>query len=150
MRQQFKNHRRVVPLEPVAAGRRLGDEATELEARMIDAVLKGQIEEKVYAGERLTRAEQRAESLRAQQLDTESKLADAQSKLEQIEYQLRPENIERAAGQIKAARQMDIPPKLVIPMRVIASVVAISCQLDAHVPTRRIADEMVPGFAHPD
>jgi hypothetical protein len=48
--------------------------------------------------ERLTRAEQRAESLRAQQLDTESKLADAQSKLEQIEYQLRPENIERAAA----------------------------------------------------
>jgi len=48
--------------------------------------------------ERLTRAEQRAENLRAQQLDTESKLADAQSKLEQIEYQLRPENIERAAG----------------------------------------------------
>ena len=48
--------------------------------------------------ERLTRAEQRAENLRAQQLDTESKLADAQSKLEQIEYQLRPENIERAAA----------------------------------------------------
>lgn len=48
--------------------------------------------------ERLTRAEQRAESLRAQQLDTESKLADAQSKLEQIEYQMRPENIERAAS----------------------------------------------------
>ncbi|MGH9873200.1 MAG: hypothetical protein ACRD9S_12160 [Pyrinomonadaceae bacterium] len=48
--------------------------------------------------ERLTRAEQRAENLRAQQLDTESKLADAQSKLEQIDYQLRPENIERAAG----------------------------------------------------
>jgi predicted unusual protein kinase regulating ubiquinone biosynthesis (AarF/ABC1/UbiB family) len=59
-------------------------------------------------------------------------------------------NIERAAGQIKAARQMDIPPKLAIPMRVIASVVAISCQLDAHVPTRRIADELVPGFANPD
>jgi len=48
--------------------------------------------------ERLTRAEQRAESLRAQQVDVESKLADLQSKLEQIEYQLRPENIERAAG----------------------------------------------------
>jgi len=48
--------------------------------------------------ERLTRAEQRAESLRAQQLDTESKLADAQAKLEQIDYQLRPENIERASG----------------------------------------------------
>ena len=59
-------------------------------------------------------------------------------------------NMERAPGQIKAARQMDIPAKLAIPMRVIASVVAISCQLDAHVPTRRIADEMVPGFANPD
>lgn len=58
--------------------------------------------------------------------------------------------LDRAAGQIKAARQMDIPPKLAIPMRVIASIVAISCQLDAHVATRRIADEMVPGFADPD
>lgn len=48
--------------------------------------------------ERLTRAEQRAESLRLQQIDVESKLADLQSKLEQIEYSLRPENIERAAG----------------------------------------------------
>ncbi|MBV5245488.1 AarF/ABC1/UbiB kinase family protein [Mycolicibacterium sp. PAM1] len=58
--------------------------------------------------------------------------------------------LEKAAGQIKAARQMDIPPKLAIPMRVIASIVAISCQLDAHVPTRRIAMENVPGFADPD
>jgi len=48
--------------------------------------------------ERLTRAEQRAENLRAQQVDVESKLADLQSKLEQVEYQMRPENIERAAG----------------------------------------------------
>lgn len=48
--------------------------------------------------ERLTRAEQRAESLRLQQVDVEGKLADLQSKLEQIEYSLRPENIERAAG----------------------------------------------------
>ena len=48
--------------------------------------------------DRLTRAEQRAESLRAQQVDVESKLADLQSKLESIEYQLRPEYIERAGG----------------------------------------------------
>lgn len=48
--------------------------------------------------ERLTRAEQRAESLRAQQIDVESKLADLQAKLERIDYDLRPENIERAAG----------------------------------------------------
>jgi predicted unusual protein kinase regulating ubiquinone biosynthesis (AarF/ABC1/UbiB family) len=54
---------------------------------------------------------------------------------------------ERAAGQIRAARQMDIPVRLAIPMRVIASIVAISCQLDAHVPVRAIAAELVPGFA---
>jgi DNA repair exonuclease SbcCD ATPase subunit len=48
--------------------------------------------------ERLTRAEQRAENLRAQQVDVESKLADLQSKQESIDYQLRPENIERVAG----------------------------------------------------
>jgi len=48
--------------------------------------------------ERLTRAEQRAESLRSQQVDVESKLADLQAKLDQVMYQLRPENIEQAAG----------------------------------------------------
>ena len=48
--------------------------------------------------ERLTRAEQRAENLRAQQVDVETKLADAQAKQDQIEYQMRPENVERASG----------------------------------------------------
>ncbi len=46
--------------------------------------------------ERLTRAEQRSESLRAQQLETESKLADFHAQLDQVEYSLKPENIERA------------------------------------------------------
>ncbi|HKO97738.1 MAG TPA: hypothetical protein VJU86_12135 [Pyrinomonadaceae bacterium] len=48
--------------------------------------------------ERLTRAEQRSENLRSQQIDVESKLADLQSKLEQTEYNLKPENIERSAA----------------------------------------------------
>jgi DNA repair exonuclease SbcCD ATPase subunit len=48
--------------------------------------------------ERLTRAEQRSESLRSQQIDVEGKLADLQSQLEQTEFSLRPENIERAAA----------------------------------------------------
>lgn len=48
--------------------------------------------------ERLTRAEQRAENLRAQQVDVESKLADLQAKVDQIDFLMRPENIERAAG----------------------------------------------------
>lgn len=45
--------------------------------------------------ERLTRAEQRAEQIRAQLIDTQSKMADLESRLEQVEYALKPENIER-------------------------------------------------------
>lgn len=45
--------------------------------------------------ERLSRAEQRAENLRSQQVEVESKLADLQSRLEDTEYLMKPENIER-------------------------------------------------------
>ncbi len=45
--------------------------------------------------ERLTRAEQRAENLRMQQVDVESKLADLHARLEQTEWAIKPENIER-------------------------------------------------------
>ncbi len=48
--------------------------------------------------ERLTRAEQRAEQLRSQLIDIQSKIADFESRLEQIEWALRPENIESAAA----------------------------------------------------
>lgn len=58
-------------------------------------------------------------------------------------------NMERAPQQIKMARQMDLPASLAIPLRVIASTVAISCQLDCHVPVREMALELIPGFAHP-
>jgi DNA repair ATPase RecN len=44
--------------------------------------------------ERLTRAEQRAEQLRAQLMDIQSKIADFEARLEQLEFALRPENIE--------------------------------------------------------
>jgi uncharacterized protein YhaN len=44
--------------------------------------------------ERLTRAEQRAEQLRSQLMDVQGKIADFESKLEQIEWALRPENID--------------------------------------------------------
>jgi len=57
-------------------------------------------------------------------------------------------NMERAPQQIKMARQMDLPASLAIPLRVIASTVAISCQLDCHVPVREMALELIPGFAH--
>ena len=61
--------------------------------------------------ERLTRAEQRAEQLRTQLMDVQSKIADFESRLEQIEFALKPENIESAmAGygntRPEAAREM--------------------------------------------
>jgi len=46
--------------------------------------------------ERLTRAEQRAEQLRSQLMDVQSKIADFEAKLELIDYALRPENIENS------------------------------------------------------
>lgn len=54
--------------------------------------------------ERLTRAEQRTENLRQQQLEVETKLADVQSRLEQTEYWLKPENIERATATYGSTR----------------------------------------------
>jgi chromosome segregation ATPase len=46
--------------------------------------------------ERLTRSEQRAESLRNNLIDVQSKMADLSARFEQIEYSLKPENIEKA------------------------------------------------------
>jgi predicted unusual protein kinase regulating ubiquinone biosynthesis (AarF/ABC1/UbiB family) len=54
--------------------------------------------------------------------------------------------MDRSVAQIRTARQLDVPPKLALPMRVIASNVAISCQLDAHVPIKSIALQYIPGF----
>ena len=48
--------------------------------------------------ERLTRAEQRAEQLRSQLIDVQGKIADFEARLEQIEYALRPENIESSTA----------------------------------------------------
>ena len=57
--------------------------------------------------ERLTRAEQRSESLRAQQLETESKLADFHAQLDQVEYSSKPENIERSMAGYGSTRPED-------------------------------------------
>lgn len=48
--------------------------------------------------ERLSRAEQRAEGLRAQLRDVQSKEADLQAHMEQVEFDLKPENIERSVA----------------------------------------------------
>lgn len=58
--------------------------------------------------ERLSRAEQRAENLRSQQVDVEGKLADLQSRLEETEYNLKPENIERGMATFGSTRPEEI------------------------------------------
>ncbi|GFG72834.1 ABC transporter ATP-binding protein [Mycobacterium botniense] len=58
--------------------------------------------------------------------------------------------IDRSVAQIKTARQLDLPAGLAIPLRVIASVGAILCQLDAHVPIKALSEELIPGFAEPE
>ena len=57
--------------------------------------------------ERLTRAEQRAEQIRMQLVDVQSKIADLEAKLEVVEYALRPENIERATQTFGSTRPED-------------------------------------------
>ena len=59
-------------------------------------------------------------------------------------------NMERTPQNLRMARQMDLPAGLAIPLRVIASTVAISCQLDCHVPVRAMAEELIPGYAQPE
>jgi TolA-binding protein len=58
--------------------------------------------------ERLSRAEQRAEAFRAQLRDVQAKEAELQSRLEQIEYDLKPENIERSASFYGTTRPEDV------------------------------------------
>jgi chromosome segregation ATPase len=57
--------------------------------------------------ERLSRAEQRAEGLRAQLIGTQEKETNLTARLEQIEFDLRPENIERIAAQYGTTRPED-------------------------------------------
>ena len=48
--------------------------------------------------ERLTRAEQRAEQLRSQLIDVQSKISDFEARIEQLDFALRPENIESSTA----------------------------------------------------
>lgn len=48
--------------------------------------------------ERLSRAEQRAEAFRAQLREVQAKEAELQARQEQIEFEIKPENIERSVG----------------------------------------------------
>ena len=58
--------------------------------------------------ERLSRAETRAENFRAQLRDVEAREADLQARAEQIEFDLRPENIERASQTFGSTRPEEV------------------------------------------
>ena len=48
--------------------------------------------------ERLTRAEQRAEQLRSQLMDIQAKIADFEARIEQLDWALRPENLDNSTA----------------------------------------------------
>jgi chromosome segregation ATPase len=58
--------------------------------------------------ERLSRAEQRAENLRKQLLDVTTKQADLEARRDQIDSDLRPENIERSVATYGSTRPEDV------------------------------------------
>jgi predicted nuclease with TOPRIM domain len=58
--------------------------------------------------ERLSRAEQRATSLRAELRDIQQKEADLQARLEDLDYALKPENIERAVAGFGSTRPEEV------------------------------------------
>ncbi len=62
--------------------------------------------------QRLTSAEQRGEALRTQLSQTLEKQADLQARLEQIDYDLRPESIELRAATIPTLRADDVRVQL--------------------------------------
>jgi hypothetical protein len=58
--------------------------------------------------ERLSRAETRAENFRTQLRDVQAKEAELQARAEQIEYDLRPENIERSTQSYGSTRPEEV------------------------------------------
>src|SRR5215813_5776504 len=90
--------KRKTPSDPEEMQRTINSLSNEVD-KLNDKLSKLQDNDRTLVEmDRLTRAEQRAEGLRAQQLDTETKLADLQNRLDQIEFAIRPENIERATA----------------------------------------------------
>src|SRR5438067_8608525 len=90
------------------SARRLERLSTELNQlnRKFDALEKERQADLLQ--ERLTRAEQRAESLRTQLSQTLEKQADLQARADQIEYDLRPESIELRAATIPSLHADDV------------------------------------------
>jgi IMP dehydrogenase/GMP reductase len=89
--------------------RRTVDKLSTEVTRLTDKI--GQMEQQqrtLVDLERLSRAEQRAENFRKQLLDVSTKQADLEARRDQIDSDLRPENIERVASANGSTRPEDV------------------------------------------
>lgn len=80
---------------------RLADQVDRLTEKIVQ--LESQ-QRSLVTLERLTRAEQRAESLRAQLRDVQAKELELEARAEQIEFDIQPSNIERAVATFGTTR----------------------------------------------
>ena len=74
---------------------RLSNEVTKLSEKLSEMETQ---QRTLVDLERLSRAEQRAENLRAQLRDVQAKESDLQARMDQLDFDLRPENIERVVS----------------------------------------------------
>jgi outer membrane murein-binding lipoprotein Lpp len=97
-----------VPSDPDSVRRRVDSLSGQVE--QLNSKLAQMEEDQRSLGyiERLTRAEQRAEDLRAQLRDVQSKQLDYQARMDQIDVDLRPQNIEVSMSAVGSLHPEDL------------------------------------------
>jgi chromosome segregation ATPase len=93
------NRKRVADTEDEDTMRRTVNDLTSQVTKLSDKLTQMEQQQRTLVDlERLSRAEQRAEVLRTQMRDVQEKEATLMSRMEQIEFELRPENIDRSVS----------------------------------------------------
>jgi hypothetical protein len=102
------NRRRALPVEPedeAESMRRTVNDLTTQVNKLSDKLSAMQEQQRTLVDmERLSRAEVRAEALRTQLRDVQEKEGMLQARMEQIEYNLKPENIDRSVSTFGSTR----------------------------------------------
>jgi chromosome segregation ATPase len=87
------------PVEDEDSMRRTVNDLTNQVTKLSDKLTQMEQQQRTLVDlERLSRAEQRAEALRAQQRDVQEKEGNLSARMEQLEFDLKPENIERSVA----------------------------------------------------
>ncbi|MDT5063626.1 MAG: hypothetical protein QOH63_4085 [Acidobacteriota bacterium] len=87
------------PVEDEDSMRRTVNDLTNQVTKLSDKLTQMEQQQRTLVDlERLSRAEQRAETLRAQQRDVQEKEGNLSARMEQLEFDLKPENIERSVA----------------------------------------------------